>query len=81
MDRFSASSDTGVDPTMVTTGEGRASTLQHEQKMRPPLWFRAHEYIQDMFYEKADALVGICRDHATNSSRTLTLDLEAIGEA
>lgn len=37
--------------------------------------------MKDMFYEKADALVGICRDHATNSSRTLTLDLEAIGEA
>eukprot|EP00752_Nemacystus_decipiens_P006829 g6131.t1 len=35
--------------------------------------------LKDMFYEKADALVGICRDHATNSSRTLTLDLEAIG--
>eukprot|EP00904_Undaria_pinnatifida_P004394 jgi/Undpi1/13956/HiC_scaffold_9.g03607.m1 len=34
--------------------------------------------LKDMFYEKADALVGICRDHATNSSRTLTLDLEAI---
>ncbi|CBN77803.1 structural maintenance of chromosomes 1 protein [Ectocarpus siliculosus] len=37
--------------------------------------------LKDMFYEKADALVGICRDHATNSSRTLTLDLEAVGEA
>lgn len=37
--------------------------------------------VQDMFYEKADALVGICRDHATNSSRTLTLDLEAVGDA
>lgn len=32
--------------------------------------------LKDMFYEKADALVGICRDAPTNSSRTLTLDLE-----
>ncbi|CAM9436622.1 unnamed protein product [Phaeothamnion confervicola] len=32
--------------------------------------------LKDMFYEKADALVGICRDVASSSSRTLTLDLE-----
>jgi len=31
---------------------------------------------QDLFYEQADSLVGICRDVATDSSRTLTLDLE-----
>ncbi|CAM9197715.1 unnamed protein product [Choristocarpus tenellus] len=37
--------------------------------------------LKDMFYEKADALVGICRDKATNSSRTLTLDLEAIANS
>lgn len=28
-----------------------------------------------MFYEQANALVGICRDVAASSSRTLTLDL------
>ena len=31
--------------------------------------------LKDMFYEQADAIVGICRDAGTNSSRTLTLDL------
>ena len=46
---------------------------------RSPRWYvNISTHRQDMFYEKADALVGICRDHATNSSRTLTLDLEAI---
>ena len=28
-----------------------------------------------MFYEQADALLGICRDVSASSSRTLTLDL------
>jgi len=32
--------------------------------------------LKDLFYEQADSLVGICRDVATDSSRTLTLDLE-----
>jgi structural maintenance of chromosome 1 len=32
--------------------------------------------LKDIFYEQADALVGICRDVKTNSSRTLTMDLE-----
>jgi len=32
--------------------------------------------LKDIFYEQADSLVGICRDVGTNSSRTLTLDLE-----
>ena len=31
--------------------------------------------LKDMFYEQAEALVGICRDAGTNSSRTITLDL------
>eukprot|EP00611_Tribonema_gayanum_P013793 TRINITY_DN2500_c0_g1_i2.p1 TRINITY_DN2500_c0_g1~~TRINITY_DN2500_c0_g1_i2.p1 ORF type:complete len:879 (-),score=399.53 TRINITY_DN2500_c0_g1_i2:546-3182(-) len=31
--------------------------------------------LKDMFYERSEALVGICRDASTNSSRTLTLDL------
>ena len=31
--------------------------------------------LKDTFYEKSQALVGICRDVATNSSKTLTLDL------
>ena len=31
--------------------------------------------LKDMFYERSEALVGICRDVASNSSRTLTLDL------
>ena len=30
--------------------------------------------LKDLFYEQADALVGICRDAGMNSSRTLTLD-------
>ena len=32
--------------------------------------------LKDLFYEQADSLVGICRDVDSNSSRTLTLDLE-----
>jgi hypothetical protein len=28
-----------------------------------------------MFYERSDSLVGICKDVGTNSSLTLTLDL------
>jgi hypothetical protein len=31
--------------------------------------------LKDMFYERSDSLVGICKDVGTNSSRTLTLDL------
>ena len=31
--------------------------------------------LKDMFYEKSQGLVGICRDVTTNSSKTLTLDL------
>mmetsp|Transcript_13150 Transcript_13150/g.27812 ORF Transcript_13150/g.27812 Transcript_13150/m.27812 type:complete len:1101 (-) Transcript_13150:41-3343(-) len=31
--------------------------------------------LKDMFYERSEALVGICRDVSSNSSRTLTLDL------
>jgi structural maintenance of chromosome 1 len=31
--------------------------------------------LKDMFYEHSQSLVGICRDVASNSSRTLTLDL------
>jgi len=31
--------------------------------------------LKDVFYEQSQALVGICRDVSTNSSRTLTLDL------
>lgn len=31
--------------------------------------------LKDMFYEHSQSLVGICRDVATNSSNTLTLDL------
>ncbi|CAM9588733.1 unnamed protein product [Discosporangium mesarthrocarpum] len=37
--------------------------------------------LKDMFYEKANALVGICRDQGTNSSRTLTLDLEGFDDS
>lgn len=32
--------------------------------------------LKDMFFEHANALVGICRDRAANGSRTLTLDLD-----
>ena len=32
--------------------------------------------LKDMFYENANALVGVCRDKASNGSRTLTLDLD-----
>lgn len=31
--------------------------------------------LKDMFYERSDSLVGVCRDVGTSSSRTLTLDL------
>merc|ERR1712038_485902 len=31
--------------------------------------------LKDYFFERSESLVGICRDVATNSSRTLTLDL------
>ncbi len=31
--------------------------------------------LKDMFYERSESLVGICRDVSSNSSRTLTLDL------
>jgi len=31
--------------------------------------------LKDLFYERSQSLVGICRDVATSSSRTLTLDL------
>jgi structural maintenance of chromosome 1 len=31
--------------------------------------------LKDLLFEKSDALIGICKDQATASSRTLTLDL------
>lgn len=31
--------------------------------------------LKDMFYERSESLVGICKDVGTNSSRTMTLDL------
>lgn len=31
--------------------------------------------LKDMFYERSESLVGICRDVSTSSSRSLTLDL------
>jgi len=31
--------------------------------------------LKDMFYERSQSLIGVCRDVATSSSRTLTLDL------
>ena len=31
--------------------------------------------LKDMFYERSQSLVGICKDVGTNSSSTLTLDL------
>jgi len=31
--------------------------------------------LKDMFYERSESLIGICRDVSSNSSRTLTLDL------
>ena len=31
--------------------------------------------LKDMFYERSQSLVGVCRDVTTSSSRTLTLDL------
>ena len=44
--------------------------------------------LKDIFYEQADALVGVCKDVGTNSSLALTLDLTqfdaeapALGEA
>jgi len=36
--------------------------------------------LKDSFYEKADALVGIHRDHSVDASRVLTLDLSQYGE-
>lgn len=36
--------------------------------------------LKDMFYENANALVGICRDAASNGSCTLTLDLDQYDE-
>lgn len=32
--------------------------------------------LKDIFYEQASGLVGVCRDVATNGSKTLTLDLD-----
>ncbi|MES1907264.1 MAG: hypothetical protein MHM6MM_000420 [Cercozoa sp. M6MM] len=31
--------------------------------------------LKDMFFEKADALVGVCKDRSTHSSRVLTADM------
>lgn len=36
--------------------------------------------LKDMFYERSQSLVGICRDVGTNSSKTLTLDLTKFSE-
>jgi structural maintenance of chromosome 1 len=36
--------------------------------------------LKDMFYERSESLVGICRDVGTNSSKTLTLDLTKYAE-
>jgi structural maintenance of chromosome 1 len=36
--------------------------------------------LQDIFYEKADALVGVARNVDAACSRTFTFDLSAFGE-
>jgi structural maintenance of chromosome 1 len=36
--------------------------------------------MQDIFYEKADALVGVARDVELSCSKTFTFDLSAFGE-
>lgn len=36
--------------------------------------------LKDVFYEKADALVGVCRDLDARCSRTFTFDLERFDE-
>ena len=41
--------------------------------MSPPAPFTVS--LQDIFYEKADALVGVCRDVDHGCSRTFTFDL------
>lgn len=35
--------------------------------------------LKDVFYEKADALVGVCREPQFGASSTLTFDLEQFG--
>lgn len=37
--------------------------------------------LKDMFYERSESLVGICRDVSSSSSRTLTLDLTKFDKA
>jgi structural maintenance of chromosome 1 len=37
--------------------------------------------LKDMFYERSQSLVGICKDVGTNSSQTLTLDLTQYDKA
>ena len=37
--------------------------------------------LKDMFYERSEGLIGICRDVGTNPSRTLTLDLTKYDKA
>lgn len=37
--------------------------------------------LKDLFYERADALVGVARDAATGSSTTYTFDLNRCGGA
>ena len=32
--------------------------------------------LKDLFYDKADALIGVCRDPADNSSITYSFDLQ-----
>ena len=36
--------------------------------------------LKDTFYEQASGLVGVYRDQSANSSRTLTLDVDAFPE-
>lgn len=35
--------------------------------------------LKDVFFEKADALVGVCRDQERGCSETLTFDLNRFG--
>lgn len=36
--------------------------------------------LKDGFYDKADALVGVCRQPGSNASAVFTLDLNAYGD-
>eukprot|EP00887_Chlorella_sp_A99_P005722 scaffold1.g5722.t1 len=71
-----------VDAALDATNVVRVATyMRHMTRPATPGAFQGIVIsLKDVFFEKADALVGVCRDQDRGCSATYTFDLSAFGE-